>query len=83
MTAQQLQFARFKASQLGRTIDITLGIVLLWWGFGFTSLAKDIVALVGVFVLLAGVLNVCWLAPILGIPFRGSDVPPPTKPSKT
>lgn len=75
MTPAQLKFARFKSGPLGRTIDISLGLALIWWGSDMTSFIKVLATIVGAFALLAGVLNVCWVAPFIGIPFRGKDVP--------
>jgi hypothetical protein len=75
MTPTQLKFARFKSGPLGRTIDTILGLALICWGSDLSSLLKDIAVVIGIFALLAGVLNVCWVAPIIGIPFRGKDVP--------
>lgn len=75
MTPAQLKFARFKSGPLGRTIDTILGLALIWWGSDFTSLIKVLAEVIGILALLAGVLNVCWVAPIIGIPFRGKDVP--------
>ena len=75
MTPAQLRFARFKSGPIGRSIDTVLGLSLIWWGSDFTSLLKVIAFIIGIFALLAGVLNVCWAAPIIGVPFRGKDVP--------
>jgi len=75
MTPARLKFARFKSGPLGRTIDTILGLVLIWWGRDLSSLLKDLATVIGILALLAGVLNVCWAAPIIGIPFRGKDVP--------
>ena len=75
MTPTQLKFARFKSGPLGRTIDTILGLVLIWWGSDLTSLVQDLAVIIGILALLAGVLNVCWVAPIIGIPFRGKDIP--------
>ena len=75
MTPAQLKFARFKSGPYGRTIDTVLGLLLIWWGSNLGSLIKDIALIIGIFALLAGVLNVCWVAPIIGITFRGKDVP--------
>jgi hypothetical protein len=75
MTPAQLKFARFKSGPLGRTIDTILGIALIWWGIDFSSLIKDLAVIFGILALLAGVMNVCWVAPIIGIPFWGKDIP--------
>lgn len=74
MSPTQLKFARFKSGPWGRAIDITLGIVLMWWGSSFGSAIEDLAFVIGVFALTAGVFNVCWLWFIVGIPFRGRDV---------
>jgi len=74
MTPAQLKFTRFKSGPINRTIDTVLGIALIWWGSDFSSIAKDIGFVIGIFALLAGVLNVCWAAPIIGIPFRGKEL---------
>jgi len=75
MTPAQLKYARFKSGPLGRSIDTVLGLALIWWGSDFTSMVKDLAVVFGIFALVAGVLNVCWVAPIIGIPFRGKDIP--------
>ena len=75
MSPRQLKFAQFKSSALGRVIDITLGVVLIWWGSDFASTMEYITVIIGLFALSAGAFNICWAAPIIGIPFRGKDVP--------
>jgi hypothetical protein len=75
MTPIQLKFARFKSGPIGRTIDTVLGLTLIWWGSDFSSLLKDFSVIIGILALLAGVLNVCWAAPLIGIPFQGKDIP--------
>lgn len=75
MTPTQLKFAQFKSGPIGRTIDIILGLGLIWWGRKFSSFVNDFGVAIGVLAFLAGALNLCWAAPILGIPFRGKDLP--------
>lgn len=75
MTPTQLKFARFKSGPPGRTIDTTLGVALIWWGSDLSSPTRILATVIGIFALLAGVLNVCWAAPFIGVPFRGKDVP--------
>jgi len=65
------KFARFKSGVWGRTVDITLGIVLLLFGFWLVGAVRYVVWFFGVFALTAGLFNVCWLAPVIGIPFSG------------
>ena len=74
MTPTRLRFARFKSSPLGRIVDTSLGLLLMGWGLSTSSLVGNLAIVVGVLAFLAGVLNVCWAAPILGIPFRGKDI---------
>lgn len=75
MTSAQLKFARFKSGPPGRIIDTILGLALIGWGSDLASPIKVLALVIGILALLAGVLNVCWVAPIIGIPFRGKDVP--------
>ena len=75
MTPAQLKFARFKSGPIGRAIDTILGLSLILFGSDFSSLVKDLAVIFGILALLAGVLNVCWVAPIIGIPFQGKDIP--------
>jgi hypothetical protein len=65
-------FAKFMASGIGRGVRILAGIVLIAVGL---LVVKDtaglIVAVIGVVPILAGVFNVCLIAPIIGAPFSG------------
>ncbi|MCC6613523.1 MAG: DUF2892 domain-containing protein [Anaerolineae bacterium] len=67
-------FAKFMAGTAGRLIRIIAGIVLILVGL---LVVKDtggiILAIVGVLPILAGVLNVCLIAPIIGAPFSGKE----------
>ena len=74
MTPKQIKFLQFKTSPLGRTIDITLGVALLWLGSGLVSLLDYIFVIVGIFAFVAGFFRVCWAAPILGVPFKDKDI---------
>lgn len=71
-----MSFARFMAGPIGRGVRIVVGLLLLvvgvmratggsagWWAL----------AAVGLVVFLAGALNVCGIAPLIGAPFRGRD----------
>lgn len=62
------------ASFWGRTIRVVAGLALIWWGMTAASGAGAIVAIIGAIVALAGIFNVCILAPLFGAPFRGKDV---------
>lgn len=69
-----MSFARFMSGPIGRGVRIVVGLLLLvvgvmratggsagWWAL----------AAVGLVVFLAGALNVCGIAPLIGAPFRG------------
>lgn len=65
-------FACFMAHPTGRLLRILAGLALISWGWtmrGTTS--GTILMVVGVIPILAGVLNVCLIAPIIGAPFSG------------
>ncbi|MEO5816364.1 MAG: DUF2892 domain-containing protein [Gemmatimonadaceae bacterium] len=65
-------FARFMASPAGRSIRVVAGLALIAWGWSNHETATGmILMLVGVAPLLAGVFNVCLIAPIIGAPFSG------------
>jgi hypothetical protein len=65
-------FAKFMSGTTGRLIRIVAGLVLIALGvFYFQGTTGIIVAVIGVVPLLAGVMNVCLVAPLLGAPFSG------------
>jgi len=67
-------FAKFMAGSVGRLVRIIAGIVLVLVGL---LVVKDtggiIIAIIGLLPILAGVFNVCLIAPILGAPFSGKE----------
>ena len=69
-----MAFAKFMATGLGRGLRGVTGLVFIWWGMSMSSMVGIIVAIVGVFAVIAGVLNVCFIAPLIGVPFRGKDL---------
>ena len=70
-------FARFMASPLGRGGRIVIGLALIALGVGIVGgVAGWIIAIAGLLPLTLGVINGCILAPILKVPFKGSDLPP-------
>ncbi len=72
-----MAFARFMASPLGRGLRIVLGLVLIIYGLGFVGGGTGwILAAVGLLPLTLGIINGCILAPLLKVPFKGSDLPP-------
>ena len=65
-------FACFMASATGRALRVILGLALI--AFGWTKAGTTTVVvlmIVGLIPLLAGVFNVCLIAPIIGAPFSG------------
>jgi hypothetical protein len=67
-----MSFAKFMAGTAGRLVRIIAGVVLIALGlFVIEDTAGLIVAVIGVAPLLAGILNVCLIAPILGAPLSG------------
>lgn len=67
-----MSFARFMATMTGRLVRIIAGLVLIVAGlFVMGGTAGTIVAIIGVLPVLAGVFNVCLIAPLIGAPFSG------------
>lgn len=67
-------FAKFMAGTTGRLIRIIAGVVLILVGLQVVGgTAGIIIAIIGVLPILAGVLNICLIAPLIGAPFSGKD----------
>lgn len=68
----KMGFAKFMAGPVGRLARIIAGLVLILVGL---LVVKDtgglILAVVGIVPILAGVFNVCLIAPVIGAPFSG------------
>jgi hypothetical protein len=62
------------ATGAGRILRIVAGLVLIGFGLYLQSTVGIVVAVIGLVPLLAGVLNVCLIAPILGVPFSGREL---------
>lgn len=72
MSNGRKQFARFMSSGAGRSLRVVAGVALLAWGWSIHQTTTGmVVMLVGLVPLLAGVFNVCVIAPIIGAPFSG------------
>ncbi|MCA1668557.1 MAG: DUF2892 domain-containing protein [Thermomicrobia bacterium] len=68
-------FARFMATGIGRGIRIVAGAVVITIGLLRVRGGRGaLLALLGLVPLLAGTFDVCVLAPLLRVPFKGSDV---------
>lgn len=69
-----MELARFMATPAGRGIRILFGLVLIWFGVAMDKPAGYVLEVLGLIPIIAGVLNLCLLAPLLGAPLRGRDV---------
>ena len=68
-------FAQFMSSGLGRGSRIVAGSLLIAVGLAIVGgTGGTVLAVVGLVPLLAGVLDVCLLAPLFGAPLKGADV---------
>jgi hypothetical protein len=67
-----MAFAHLMSTPAGRLIRIAAGIAMIAVGIALGG-AWWILAVAGLLPLLAGVANVCLIAPLLGAPFRGAD----------
>jgi hypothetical protein len=69
-----MAFAKFMAGPLGRIIRIVAGVALIALGLlNIGGTTGVIVAIVGAVPVLAGLFNVCLVAPLIGAPFSGSE----------
>jgi hypothetical protein len=67
-----MAFAAFMASGWGRGVRIVAGVLLIAWGL---LLGGGVVpAVIGLVPLIAGVLDICLLAPLFGAPLKGAEV---------
>ncbi len=81
-----MRFAQFMATPIGRLLRIGIGVILIAVGvLAIPGVIGKFVALIGLAPIIAGAFNVCLIAPIIGVPFRGEDLPgaghPPVKPA--
>ena len=68
-----MRFAAFMARPAGRGLRIAAGLALVAAGSQSTGWARLVLPIVGAFPFIAGVLNLCFLAPLLRTPVRGRD----------
>jgi hypothetical protein len=68
-----MKFAKFMASPLGRGIRIVAGLALIAWGISQGTTLGTVVGVLGFLPLIAGLFNLCFLAALIGGPFKGSD----------
>jgi hypothetical protein len=63
---------KFMASMPGRIVRIVVGAALLLWGFmGLEATTGIGVMVIGLIPLLAGLFDVCLIAPLFGAPLSG------------
>lgn len=68
-------FLSVMASMSGRIARIVVGVILIVVGLlGIGGTGGVILAVIGLVPLLAGALDYCVLAPLLGHPFKGADL---------
>ncbi len=65
------QFGGFMAAPQGRGLRIGVGLALMGWGL---TQGKPAATALGAVPLLAGVFDVCLLAPLLKLPFQGEEL---------
>jgi len=70
-----MSFAKFMAHPIGRWIRVVAGVAIAAVGTYLSAGAWTVLLLVvGAVVFLAGALNYCLIAPLLGVPFNGRQV---------
>jgi membrane-associated protease RseP (regulator of RpoE activity) len=67
-----MTFAKLMSTPIGRAVRVIAGIALIAIGIALGG-AGWILAVVGLVPLIAGLVNVCVLAPLFGGPFRVAD----------
>jgi hypothetical protein len=66
---------QFMASMPGRIVRIVAGAALLLWGFmGLEATTGIVVMVIGLIPLLAGLFDVCLIAPLFGAPLSGPRI---------
>lgn len=68
-------FVKFMASPFGRIARVIAGFAIIAWGLvGIGDTNGIIVAAIGALPIFTGVLNICIVSPLLGLPLSGSRV---------
>ncbi len=68
-------FAKFMVSIWGRLLRIAAGIGLIYLGyFVIKGVGGDIVAVIGLAPIVAGIFDFCIFAPLFGAPFWGKNI---------
>lgn len=69
-----MAFARFMATPAGRILRIVIGIIIIWIGVMMDKPAGYVLEVIGLIPIVAGVMNWCLIAPLIGAPFRASNL---------
>lgn len=69
-----MNFVKFMASPYGRATRIIAGVVLIATGIYLQDVWGIVLGVVGAVPLLAGVFDICLFAPLVGAPFKGTQV---------
>jgi hypothetical protein len=67
-------FALFMSSAAGRMLRIVGGLAMIGFGVKMGTLGGYVLAIAGLVPLLLGTFNRCLFAPLLGVPFKGSEL---------
>jgi len=70
-----MSFAKWMSRPLGRGLRIVAGLALIGVGLYVGGAWGVLIAAVGAVPLLAGIVNVCVIAPLLGVPFNARRLP--------
>ena len=70
-----MSFAIWMSRPLGRGLRIGIGLVLMGVGLYVGGAWGVVIGVVGAVPLLAGIVNVCAIAPFLGVPFNARRLP--------
>jgi Protein of unknown function (DUF2892) len=72
-----MSFAKFMAQPIGRWARVIAGVAIAAVGIYLSAGTWTVLlVVVGAVVFLAGALNYCLIAPLLGVPFSGRQVLP-------
>ncbi len=66
--------ALFMSSATGRILRVVAGLLMIVLGMRSGTTGGYILAIAGFVPLALGMLNWCLFAPLLGVPFKGSDL---------
>lgn len=69
-----LKFVKFMSGTVGRSIRVVGGVILIWWGSAMIGAMGIALIVLGMVALIAGLLNICLIAPFIGVSFKGKDI---------